>query len=151
MTHGSYIQFSFENLLRVVESAGQSTETRRSVSFPNSIIEHCIEGFWDNPQYKQELKHDETIFCRHFDPNGPYSWLWENKTTYWAIRRNTMTYFKVSMYTLKTGNLPIKNLKRLSRRSIIKIRTSFMNINGFKQSNISTCHRGENRKVLQRR
>ena len=50
----SHIQLSFENLLKVVESAVQSTDTRRSVNFSNSIIEHCIGGLWDNPQYEQE-------------------------------------------------------------------------------------------------
>ena len=60
------MQLSFENLLIVVEAAVESTDTRRSATLSNFIIENSIDGFWDKAQYKHEWneslqKHDETI------------------------------------------------------------------------------------------
>ena len=78
MTQENNIQFSFLETLIFIESAVQSTDTRRSVNFMNFIIEHNIGGLWVKPQYKQERndslqKHDETMFCQSFDLNRSYS------------------------------------------------------------------------------
>ena len=77
MTQVKYIQFSFENLLRVVESAVQSTDARRTVNLSNCIIEYCIGDFGIiliiNRTGRTVVRNMMKLcYCRRLDPDGSY-------------------------------------------------------------------------------